>query len=140
MDLNKTTWAKLGVSKHGVGVFAIRDIPKGTRITDYTVKEVIEGKNGDITITIEEFESLLPEIKELILDRTIFNKINNKTHLRFFAPNYNQILQCFINHSDDNNSDGEYALRDIKKGEEITESYRIPFIHSLSAEKFKDFL
>lgn len=140
MDLNKTTWAKLGVSPHGVGVFAIRDIPKGTRITDYTITEVLERKNGEMVMKLEELDDLLPEVKDLILERMVLNKIANKTHIRFIAPNYNQILQCFMNHSDDNNSDGEYALRDIKKGEEITENYKIPFIHELSQEKFKDFL
>ena len=40
-DLNKTVFCRLGPSKiHGIGVIAIRDIPEGTRITDYSIHKL----------------------------------------------------------------------------------------------------
>lgn len=45
--LNKTVWCKLGPSKiHGVGVFAIRDILKGQKLTDFSLTDSIM-ENGE---------------------------------------------------------------------------------------------
>lgn len=114
--LNESVWCKVAVSPiEGVGVFAIRDIPKDTKISDY------EGNIVSFTLTEEEFGQLLPEVRDLILDRTFFVE---DMPLTFMSPNSVQVLQAYMNHSDTPNSDGWNTLRDIKKGEEITEDYR----------------
>jgi SET domain-containing protein len=113
-ELLDTVWAKIAQSPiHGIGVFAIRDIPKGTEIN----------KNDQelYSLTLSEIKNLPEEIKSLILDRTIFIK-ETKLH-NFYSPNYDAKLQAFMNHSDTPNSDGIYAIRNILKGEEITEDY-----------------
>lgn len=123
--INNTVWATLKPSKiNGIGVFAIRDIPKGTRITDYSVHNIRDIKI--FTLKEEEFEKIHTEIRELILDRAVFG-----SPMVFYSPNYEQTLQSFMNHSEDNNSDGEIAIRDIKQGEEITENY-----HNLGATHY----
>ncbi len=117
MSLNDTVFCKLAPSPlDGVGVFAIRDIPEGQELTDYN--------GGDLhyhTLTSEEFGGLVPEVRDLIEERTIFMKDKPIT---FVSPNCNQLFQFFMNHSDTPNSNGRKALRDIKKGEEITENYK----------------
>lgn len=119
--LNATVWATLGVSKiKGIGVIAIRDIPKGQLITDYSVHDI---KNLSlITVKSNEFDKIDPEIRKLILDRTMFR--DWQTDFRFYSPNHEQTLQSFMNHSDTPNTDGFYTLVDVKKGEELTEDYR----------------
>lgn len=117
--LNATVWATLGKSDiQGIGVFAIRAIPKGTTITDHSVHFP---KTKVYVLKLEEFNKILPEIRDLILDRIYFE--DDDTFV-FHSPNTNACLQSFMNHADDNNSDGKVALRDIKKGEEITEDYK----------------
>lgn len=114
--INSTVFCTLRASPIcGVGVFAIRDIAKGTVITDnYGQKPTI------YSVSEDEFSRLLPEIQTLIRQRTIFRK--NVT-LKFNSPNSLQLLEAFMNHSDNPNSDGISATRDIKKGEEVTKNY-----------------
>lgn len=113
--LTKEVWATLGVSKiHGVGVFAIRDIPAHTEVGWWT-KEYIE-------IPKEEFQLLPESIRNTILDRMIFYDFQE--NLIFRHPNSIVQLQCFMNHSENPNSDGLRTLRDIKAGEEITENFK----------------
>lgn len=113
--LLETVWCTLKPSPiHGVGVFAIRDTPKGTKVIwEYDTVE---------TVTLSEIEFiLLPiEIKEEILSRTIFVK---DEPLCFLDLNCAVNYRSYMNHSDTPNTDGVTALRDIQKGEEITESY-----------------
>ena len=127
--LNRTVYCRLrGSSLEGVGVFAIRDIPKDTVLTDY-----YGGELQFFTLTEEEFNLLEPEVKELIRSRTIFDA---DLPLTFMSPNCNQIFQAFMNHSTTPSSDGRIALRLIKKGEEITEDYKsLPKkLHKMSQE------
>lgn len=119
--LNDTVWATLGPSKiNGVGVIAIRDIPRGQILTDYSVHNI--NKIRVFVLKSTDFAFLHPGVRDLILGRTIFRKSQEKFH--FYSPNYEQTLQSFMNHSEEANSDGRVALRDIRKGEEITEDYR----------------
>jgi SET domain-containing protein len=113
-ELNESVWATIGVSKiHGVGVIAIRDIPRGT---------VICGKNTKhFKYPLEDFNKVLPEIQKIILDRMLFPR--GMTSLEFYHPNIIP-LQVFMNHSNTPNTDGFIALVDIKKGEELTEDYK----------------
>lgn len=126
--LNNTVWATLKPSPiHGIGVFAIRDIPKGTLITDYCVWDK---KPPVFEVSREDFLKILPEVRGLILDRMIFREGHP---IVFPSPNNDQHLRSFMNHSDNPNSDGERALVDIQKGEEITEDFSSFYaLHELS--------
>lgn len=124
--LHKTVWCTVAPSKiSGVGVFAIRDIPKGTELTDYFLQDRLEGKEyGTLTLSVDQFKTIMPEIKDLILDRICLDAYSNEHWITFLSPNWDLLLQAFMNHSREPNSDGEFTLRDIKKGEEITEDFR----------------
>lgn len=138
--LNKTVFAKLGVSPiHGVGVFAIRDIPKGQIVTDYSYQFHRPEDGLPVwEISESEFDEVLPEIQALILDRYAFDEAQQGSLLKFMSPNYDQNLQSFMNHSDEPNVNELVAVRDIKKGEEITENFRDLFIspHKLTKKHY----
>lgn len=122
--LNSTVFARIAPSPiHGVGVFAIRDIPQGIRITDHTTDDL--GDAYWYELTPSEFDELLPEVQAMVLDRMLFDE--QDATLRFLSPNRDAILRSFMNHSDTPNSDGEYATAYIQKGEEITEDFRTLF-------------
>lgn len=135
--LNKTVWASLRATEHGVGVYAIRDIEKGQQLTDHSVHNIREM----CLYTLDEpnFLLLAPEIRALILDRTIF--VAGKP-FTFLSPNAEQTLRSFMNHSKEPNSNGEYATRDIAKGEEITEDYNtlVDDMHPLSKQHHQAWL
>jgi len=119
--LNRTVWATLGVSKiHGVGCIALRDIPMLTVLSDNMYWEA--KRPPFFSINTEEFFKILPEIQKLIIDRNSFEKDSLMT---FASPNFNACLQSFMNHSDTPNSDGTYAILDIRAGEEITENFHL---------------
>ena len=133
--LNKTVWATLGVSKvHEVGVIAIRDIPEGTRFTDFD----IFGNNGMhrypmlLKMSEEDFMDILPEIRKLILDKTIMQNA-----VMFVSPNSVQDIRSWMNHSNDPNVVDFTTTKEIKKGEELLEDFRWfePF-HHLTAEHY----
>jgi len=128
--LNATVWATLKRSDiHGIGVIAIRPIPAGTRITDNTVNRPTDFHM--FVLSQGEFLLLNPEIQTLILDRTLFEEGRK---MKFISPNDDAVLRSFMNHSDTPNTDGEFALRDIQQGEELTESFRIENPHRLTVE------
>lgn len=135
--LNATVWAKVGVSKiHGVGVIAIRDIPKGTAITDYNIYHHAVKRNM-FEMSEEDFMKLDPAVRGLILDKILLPK-GQKT-ITFFSPNHEVCLQGFMNDSQDPNTDGHKTLRDIKAGEELTENYSALYtegLHHLNVEHF----
>jgi uncharacterized protein len=96
----------------GYGIFATQDIPKGT-IT--WVKDQL-----DRTFTPEDLEKISPANLENLLKYTYRDRRGNY----FFCWD----LTRFVNHSYEPNSmltsmDFEIAIRDIKKGEEITNDY-----------------
>lgn len=127
-ELNTTVFCKLGVSLiHGIGVIAIRDIPKDTLFAVHI--------NSVYRIYQDDFHLILPEIQELILDRTLFGV--EHINLVFESPNTSAALQSFMNHSETPNSNGYKAIKDIKKGEEVTENYKsfytATFPHKLSS-------
>lgn len=119
-EINNSVWCKLSPSKiHGIGVFAIRDIPKGQKLSDHEFESLEIPKI--FTVSFEDFNLIRPEIRSLILDRILIP--DGIPFIPFLSPNSNQILQSFMNHSSTPNSDGHYALCDIKMGEEVTEDY-----------------
>lgn len=122
--LNSSVYATLKPSPvHGIGVFAIRDIPQGQMITDYSIHTI--NNAGFLKVSAEEFEQIHQAIRSIILDHNLFQK--NQKAFYFYSPNMEVCLTSFMNHSTDANSDGRFALRDIKGGEEITEDYRDMF-------------
>lgn len=118
---HENVYIRLGVSTvQGVGVFAIRDIPKGTNLN--------QGDDcGDLKeIPVSEIECLnLPmEILDLYKDFLVMEDGH------YYAPKTFNIItpSWYFNHSDTPNvgtDEGEdfYALRDIKKGEELFANY-----------------
>lgn len=135
--LNNTVFCTLAPSAiHGVGVFAVRDIPRGTAYTDCTNNNVMFTRY--YTLSTEQFSKLHPAIQSLILDRTIFET----DLIEFISPNNDAILRSFMNHSDTPNTDGVYALRDIKAGEELTEDFfaLVPDMHPRSRLHFNHFI
>jgi len=115
-ELNSIIKARIGVSKiHGVGVIAIRDISKGEMVYADRMPKLYQVPYGSMN-------KLFPEVREIILER--WPSIINGG--RFIAPDAR--LLSFMNHSerDESNYDPatDTAIRDIKKGEEITENYK----------------
>jgi hypothetical protein len=112
-------YTRLGVSKiHGVGVFAICDIPKGTNIFSNDECEMVWVDEADIG-------NIDSELKRLYDD---FCVIKNG---KYGCPkNFNMLtVGWYLNESKDNpnvlcTDDYDFiALRNIKKGEEITIDY-----------------
>jgi hypothetical protein len=103
---------------HGVGVFAIRDIPKGTGIF----------KNDDnkmIWVNKDDISNIDMELLRLYDDFSV-----NKNGKLGCPKNFNMLtVGWYINESKDNpnvccNDNYDFiALRDIKKGEELTVNY-----------------
>lgn len=126
--LNETVKCTIAPSKYGVGVFAIRDIKQGEILTEYTYESGNLNKEKEfIYLNREDFAMIDEEVKSLILDRSLFEKGNSI--LAFLHPNEDAFLVTFMNHSSNPNSDTSVALRDIKKGEEITFDYHQSRIH-----------
>jgi SET domain-containing protein len=106
----------------GVGVFAIRDIPKGCR--DMFSKP--DQNDMWITISRKEVESLPDHARLLIENYCLFDEE------KYYVPDYGfkKIdISLFLNHSDTPNvisiQDGDYfeTTREIKIGEELVIDY-----------------
>ena len=114
--VNKEVWCTLAPSKiHGVGVFAIRNIPKGTVL----FKGESEGANY-FYLSEEEFGRIVEPIRNILIDRHL--QCEGK-EMWVCHPNGDAKLLCFMNHNDKPNSDGYKALTEIKAGEEVTENF-----------------
>lgn len=120
-ELHQDTFVALKPSPvHGIGVFAIRDIPKGCRT-------IFSKSVGDwIRLSFEEVEQLPAHSRNLIETYCLYDD----TH--YFVPDYGfklMDLVLYLNHSDEPNivsvNEGEQfeALRDIKTGEELLVNY-----------------
>ena len=105
---------------HGIGVFAIRTIPKGTK------NIFSEGMGEWIQVSKQEVESLPQSSKDLIENHCLFAEDH------YFIPEYGfklVDLVIYLNHSEIPNvrslNEGEQfeALRDIQEGEELLVDY-----------------
>ncbi len=112
---------------HGVGVFAIRDIPKGTYL--FSDDEPI------VWVRKETVDKLPQELKDLYEDFAIIKDDTYSCPVSFdgLTPSW------YLNRSDKPNVaiDEEYrfyALRDIPTGEELTADYRTCSDHPRGAE------
>ena len=120
-ELTNDTYVMIKPSPiEGIGVFAIRDIPKGCR------KMFSKGIGEWIKIPKAEVELLPAHSKILIETYCLYDEEN------YFVPDYGfkvMDLVNFLNHSDNPNiisiNDGEEfeALSDIKAGQELLINY-----------------
>ncbi|MDD3284895.1 MAG: SET domain-containing protein [Patescibacteria group bacterium] len=118
----KNTYCRLRYSKiHGVGVYAVRDIPKNTNPFQSVKKEKW------YKFKMEELKKLDKEVLKMIDDFFVIEKDNTVS-----IPEYGlngMDIQFFPNNSDKPNlytkddSETFLTLRKIKKGEELTVSY-----------------
>ncbi len=120
-DLADNTYVMIKPSPvDGIGVFAIRDIPRGCR-------EMFSKGIGEwIKVPKAEVELLPAHSKALIETYCLFDNDN------YFVPDYGfkiMDLVNFLNHSGEPNiisiNDGEFfeTIRDIKAGEELLINY-----------------
>ena len=106
---------KSNIDRNGRGLYAIKDIKKGTRIIDYVGKIITKKKTEEC----KKFDNSKPIY--------LFN-LNNRYDL---DGDVSWNIARLINHSCSNNCDYEgkglklwvTAVRDIKKGEELTCDY-----------------
>ena len=122
-ELSGNTWVMIKPSPiEGIGVFALRDIPKGCRD--------MFGKPDDagewITVSKNEIETLPAHAQFLVGNYCLYDEEN------YFVPaqGFKKIdISLFLNHSDEPNiisvNDGDYfeTTRDIKEGEELVIDY-----------------
>ena len=120
-QLTESTYVMIQPSPiHGIGVFAIRDIPKGTQ-------DIFSQGFGDwIEVSREEVEALPEHSRALVENHCLFDEKS------YFIPEYGfkmVDLVIYLNHSDTPNvisiNDGERfeAIRDIAVGEELFVDY-----------------
>lgn len=113
---------------HGIGLFSDEDLSVGQLI--YTASPLL-----DVNLTQEQFDTISDEEKEEIKWWGYFNESTKRWHVDFDVSK-------FINHSpegnltqDKNHKDAYLiTLRDIKRGEELTQNY----LEFESAEEFKE--
>lgn len=121
--ISNTTYCRLKASKiHGVGVFAIKKIPKNVNpfpsAPDYEC----------VTVSKEELRKLDPELKKLIFDLLVFD--SDTVELPVKGLN-NLDISFYLNHSKKPNlkyaDDREsfISIRDIEAGEELTADYSV---------------
>lgn len=120
-ELHNETWVMIKPSPlHGIGVFAVRDIPKGTR------GFFSKGIGGWIELSHTEVENLPEHSKHLIHTYCLFDEE------KYFVPDYGfkiMDLSLYLNHSENSNvvsiNDGEdfETIREIKAGEELLINY-----------------
>ncbi len=120
-QLQQSTYVMIQPSPlHGIGVFAIRDIPMGTR------DMFSQGVGEWIKLTIAEVEALPKHSRDLVENHCLFDEDV------YYVPDYGfklVDLVIYLNHSDTPNvisvNDGEYfeAIRDIVAGEELLVDY-----------------
>lgn len=104
--------------KHGIGLFAVEDIPKGALI--YTASPIL-----DVNITQAQFDALAPEEQREVRWWGFWVESERLWHVDFDVSR-------FINHSKDATVTQDpsvtdarlIAARDIRAGEELTQDYR----------------
>jgi len=120
-ELANNTWVMIKPSGiHGIGVFAVRDIPNGCN-------KMFSKEMGEwTTVSKIEIDGLPQHAKDIVENYCLYDEAN------YFLPTqgFKAIdLSLFLNHADIPNiisvNDGAYfeAIRDIKKGEELLIDY-----------------
>lgn len=119
--LNQNTWISLRPSTiHGIGVFALRNIPRGC---DTIFSNILDEW---IYLTFDEVKQLPSHSQYLIETYCLFDELG------YFVPAHGfekMDLALYLNHDENPNvasiNDGEkfIALRDIQEGEELFVDY-----------------
>lgn len=122
-ELSSNTYVMLKPSSlEGIGVFAIKDIPKGCR----EIFSKPDDSDEWITISKKEIEALPLHAQFLVGNYCLFDEEN------YFVPGHGfkkMDVSLFLNHADEPNvisiNDGDFfeATRDIKAGEELLIDY-----------------
>lgn len=122
--LKKEVYCKLGVSKiHGVGVFALRDFPKGTlplrSMVTHKEKKFSRAELKDIPGSVRKHLSdfCLVEGGRIYVPQIGMNAVNLSVYL-----NHSKTPNLFFNAEDELE-----ALYDVKRGDEMTIDYDISF-------------
>jgi SET domain-containing protein len=122
-ELSGNTWVMLKPSPiEGIGVFALRDIPKGCRSMFSKPDDAGEW----ITVSKNEIEALPAHAQFLVGNYCLYDQENYFIPAQGFKKTD---LSLFLNHADEPNiislNDGDYfeAIRDIKEGEELVIDY-----------------
>lgn len=110
-------------SIHNNGVFAAKDIPKGTMVIEYVGDKITKAESD------RRYELQVEKVKKDKTNGTVYIFELNKRHDVDGSVSWNTAK--YINHSCDPNCEVEMikghiwilALRDIKKGEEISYDY-----------------
>jgi hypothetical protein len=121
--VNTKVWCRLGVSKvHGVGIFALKDIPKGT-------DPFVDSYMGDEFCLIDKrkFQDSPKEVKDMLEDYWPTN--DNKNAIVPVYPNV-LVWTNYLNYTQNDNEVNIYlndkgkweTTKDIKKGEELLEN------------------
>lgn len=99
---------------HGVGVFAMRDLKKGEQMELDAIPHMFD-------IPYAKLGELNKDARELILSH--WPQIIGGSHFLYPVTK----MTAFMNHSDKPNYDAktDKMLRGVKKGEELTEDYRL---------------
>ena len=114
-ELNSYVKTCLAPSKiHGVGVHALRDLREGEKLYCDMIPKLY-------SLRYSNFNKLFPEVKLLLLSQ--WPQIINGSHFAYPTTR----LQAHLNHSDNcnYNAKDDILLRDVKKGNEITENYKL---------------
>ena len=120
-ELANNTWVMIKPSGiHGIGVFAVRDIPKGCR-------EIFSSEMGEwSTVPRNEVDALPQHARDIVQNYCLYDNENYFVPAQGFKT---MDLSLFLNHSDTPNiisvNDGEYfeTIREIKNGEELFVDY-----------------
>jgi len=120
-ELSNNTWVMIQPSAvHGIGVFAVRDIPVGCR-------EMFSGEMGEwTTIPRKEMDVLPAHAKSIVENYCLYDEQQYYVPAKGFKV---MDLSLFLNHSDRPNiisiDDGAYfeAIAPIKQGEELFIDY-----------------
>ena len=120
-ELAHNTWVMIKPSGiHGIGVFAVREIPAGCR-------EIFSKEMGEWTTVLRKEVDELPAFaKDLVENYCLYDE----AHYFIPAAGFKTIdISLFLNHSDTPNiisvNEGEYfeTTREIAKGEELFVDY-----------------
>jgi len=118
-------WIEIRQSKiHNKGVFAAKDISKGTKIIEYVGKIVSKKESEDISDKEIEFSKSNPETKGAVYIFTLNKKYDINGNVSWNTAR-------LINHSCDPNCESDViygkvwisAIKNIKKGEELSYDY-----------------
>lgn len=119
--IKNDVYVRVGRSEtHGIGLFAIRDIPKGTNPFKSQLKYDF------IAFDLSELDAIPVEVQQMIRDYCA--QENGKIYIPSVGFNPIHLLH-FVNHSSTPNvkavGDGTkfIAVREIKKGEELFSDY-----------------